>query len=145
MVANAAERQSRRLQSQPREPAQFGRAAAARALENAQVQLAKSDLRGARGSLARALAADPNNADARSLRDQLLAREQERDASLSAAHACVVQSRWNCVWHNAGKALAVDASSTEAKALVDRAIVESGAATTPAGPGPDNVQVPMIQ
>lgn len=145
VVANAAERQSRRLQSQPREPAQFGRAAAARALENAQVQLAKSDLRGARGSLARALAADPNNADARSLRDQLLAREQERDASLSAAHACVVQSRWNCVWHNAGKALAVDASSTEAKALVDRAIVESGAATTPAGPGPDNVQVPMIQ
>lgn len=145
VAADAAGRQSRRSQSQPREPAQFGRAAAARAVETAQVQLAKSDLRGARGSLARALAADPSNGDALSLRDQLVAREQERDASLSAAHACVVQSRWNCVWHNAGKALAVDASSTEAKALVDRAIVESGAATTPAGPGPDNVEVPMVQ
>ncbi|MGN6652698.1 hypothetical protein [Trinickia sp.] len=137
-------RQANRSQSQ-REGAQYGRVAAARALDSAQAQLAKSDLRGARTSVARALAADPSNGQALSLREQLMSREQERDASLSAAHACVVQSRWNCVWHNAGKALSVDASSTEAKALVDRAIVESGAATTPAGPGPDNVQVPMVQ
>lgn len=137
-------RQPSRSQSL-REAVQYGHTATARALDSAQAQLAKSDLRGARASLARALAADPNNGEALSLRQQLLSREQERDASLSAAHACVVQSRWNCVWHNAGKALSADASSTEAKALVDRAIVESGAATTPAGPGPDNVQVPMLQ
>lgn len=115
------------------------------ALNTAQTQLSKSDLRGAKASLARALSADPHNGDALALRDQLLSREQARDASLNEAHACVVQSRWNCVWHNAGKALSIDASSTEAKALVDRAIVESGAATAPAGPGPDNVQVPMVQ
>lgn len=114
-------------------------------MTSAQVQLAKSDLRGARASIDRALASDPRNGDALALREQLISREQERDASLGAAHACVVQSRWNCVWHNAGKALAVDASSTEAKVLVNRAIVESGAATAPAGPGPDNVQVPMVQ
>ncbi|WP_206956469.1 hypothetical protein [Trinickia acidisoli] len=131
-------------QPQPRE-ARTGHAAFVRALDSAQVRFAKSDLRGARASLASALAADPNNGDALALRDQLVSREQQRDASLGAARACVVASRWNCVWHNAGKALAIDASSTEAKALVDRAIVESGAATTPAGPGPDNVAVPMVQ
>ncbi|RDU96347.1 hypothetical protein [Trinickia dinghuensis] len=122
-----------------------GREAAYRSLGSAQAALSKNDLRGARASLDRVLAADPSNGEAQSLREELVSREQERDVSLSAAHACVVQSRWNCVWHNAGKALSVDASSTEAKALVDRAIVESGAATAPAGPGPDNVQVPMIQ
>jgi hypothetical protein len=144
VAGNPSARQPYRSQA-PREGAQYGPAAAAHALDIAQAQLAKSDLRGARASLARALAADPHNGGALSLREQLLAREQERDASLSAAHACVVESRWNCVWHNAGKALSVDASSTEAKALVDRAIVESGAATAPAGPGPDNVEVPMVQ
>lgn len=131
-------------QPQPQE-AKEGRAPAARALDSAQVRLAKNDLRGARASLSSALAADPHNGYALSLRDQLTSREQERDASLGAARACVVQARWNCVWHNAGAALSVDASSTEAKALVNRAIVESGAATAPAGPGPDNVQVPMVQ
>ena len=145
-VANAPARQPYRSRAQREQPqAQSGRASAYRSLDVAQAALAKSDLRGARASLDRALAADPSNSSALTVRDELRSREQERDASLSAAHACVVQSRWNCVWHNAGKALSVDASSTEAKALVDRAIVESGAATAPAGPGPDNVQVPMVQ
>lgn len=144
--ANANVRSQQYRARSQRDDAQLGRAAAAaRAVTSAQVQLAKSDLRGARASIDRALASDPRNGDALALREQLISREQERDASLGAAHACVVQSRWNCVWHNAGKALAVDASSTEAKVLVNRAIVESGAATAPAGPGPDNVQVPMVQ
>jgi hypothetical protein len=125
--------------------AQSGRAAAYRALSTAQTQFGKSDLSGARASLNRALAADPRNGEALGLRDALSSREQERDAALSAAHACVEQSRWTCVWHYAGQALAVDASSTEARTLVNRAIVESGAATAPAGPGPDNVEVPMVQ
>lgn len=143
-VANVPARESSRSQPQ-RDTAGTGRASAAHALDIAQAQLSKSDLRGARASLARVLSADPRNAQALALREDLLAREQARDASLGEAHGCVVQSRWNCVWHNAGKALSIDASSTEAKALVDRAIVESGAAVAPAGPGPDNVQVPMVQ
>jgi hypothetical protein len=118
---------------------------AARTLDNVQARLAKNDLSGARASLSGVLATDPRNGYALSLREQLASREQARDASLSAARACVVQSRWHCVWHNAGTALSIDASSTEAKALVDRAIIESGAATAPAGPGPDNVEVPMVQ
>lgn len=125
--------------------AKTGRAGVARALDGVQARLAKNDLRGARATLSSVLASDPRNGYAQSLRDQLVSREQARDTALSAARACVVQSRWNCVWHNAGSALSVDASSTEAKALVDRAIIESGAATAPAGPGPDNVQVPMVQ
>ena len=143
-VANVPARESSRSQPQ-RDTAATGRVSALHALDIAQAQLSKSDLRGARASLTRALSADPRNAQALALREDLLAREQARDASLSEAHTCVVQSRWNCVWHNAGKALSIDASSTEAKALVDRAIVESGAAVAPAGPGPDNVQVPMVQ
>lgn len=117
----------------------------AKTLDGVQARLAKNDLSGARASLSGVLATDPHNGYALSLRDQLASREQARDASLSAARACVVQSRWHCVWHNAGTALSIDASSTEAKALVDRAIIESGAATAPAGPGPDNVEVPMVQ
>lgn len=120
-------------------------ALASRTLDGVQARMAKNDLSGARASLAGVLATDPSNGYALSLREQLVSREQARDASLNAARACVVQSRWHCVWHNAGAALSVDASSTEAKALVDRAIIESGAATAPAGPGPDNVQVPMVQ
>lgn len=120
-------------------------AANSRTLDGIQARLAKNNLSGARASLAGVLATDPNNSYALSLREQLVSREQARDASLNAARACVVQSRWHCVWHNAGSALSIDASSTEAKALVDRAIIESGAATAPAGPGPDNVQVPMVQ
>ncbi|HTH75805.1 MAG TPA: hypothetical protein VL635_15500, partial [Trinickia sp.] len=109
--------------------AKTGRAGVARALDGVQARLAKNDLRGARATLSSVLASDPRNGYAQSLRDQLVSREQARDAALNAARACVVQSRWNCVWHNAGSALSVDASSTEAKALVDRAIIESGAAT----------------
>lgn len=135
-------------QPQPRvqeKDARSGSGTLTRTLDSVQARLAKNDLSGARASLAGVLAADPHNGYALSLRDQLASREQARDASLNAARACVVQSRWHCVWHNAGAALSVDASSTEAKALVDRAIIESGAATAPAGPGPDNVQVPMVQ
>jgi len=131
---------------QREEQARATRAAViARTLDGVQSRLAKNDLKGARASLRGVLAGDPSNSYAQSLGDQLAARERARDASLNAARACVVQSRWHCVWHNAGTALSIDASSTEAKALVDRAIIESGAAAAPAGPGPDNVQVPMVQ
>lgn len=131
-------------QAQP-QPRETRASVATRTLDSVQARLVKNDLSGARASLSGVLATDPRNGYALSLRDQLASREQARDASLNAARACVVQSRWHCVWHNAGTALSIDASSTEAKALVDRAIIESGAATAPAGPGPDNVQVPMVQ
>jgi len=140
--AQAAPQPQAQPQPQPRETRA---SAATRTLDSVQARLAKNDLGGARASLSGVLATDPRNGYALSLRDQLASREQARDASLSAARACVVQSRWHCVWHNAGTALSIDASSTEAKALVDRAIIESGAATAPAGPGPDNVEVPMVQ
>jgi hypothetical protein len=142
--AQAAPQPQAQPQPQP-QPRETRASAATRTLDSVQARLAKNDLGGARASLSGVLATDPRNGYALSLRDQLASREQARDASLSAARACVVQSRWHCVWHNAGTALSIDASSTEAKALVDRAIIESGAATAPAGPGPDNVEVPMVQ
>ncbi|HWX12839.1 MAG TPA: hypothetical protein VNZ04_12725 [Trinickia sp.] len=117
---------------------------AARFVAAAQDSLAKNNLAATRRAIAAALAAHPDNSEAFVLQQDLHSRETARDAALSAARVCVVQQHWNCAWHNAGNALSIDSSSIEAKALVDRAIVESGAAARPPGPGPDGPDVPML-
>lgn len=118
-----------------------GGVASARLLAGARDSLAKNDLSAARALLSRT---GETRGEAAELRDDLRAREAARDAALGTARDCAAQQRWQCAWHNAGNALAIDASSREARALVRRSIVESGAATTPPGPGggPD---VPMLQ
>lgn len=116
----------------------------ARFVETAQESLAKSNLAATRRAIAAALAAQPDNSEAFMLQQDLHSRERARDAALSAARACVVQQQWNCAWHHAGNALSIDSSSVEAKALVERSIVESGAAAKPPGPGPDGPDVPML-
>jgi hypothetical protein len=117
---------------------------AARFVAAAQVSLARNNLAASHQAIAAALAAQPGNGEAFMLQQDLHSREAARDAALSAARVCVVQQQWNCAWHHAGKALSIDSSSAEAKALVDRAIVESGAAARPPGPGPDGPDVPML-
>jgi hypothetical protein len=97
-----------------------------------------------RRAITAAQAAEPQSSDAFMLQQDLLSREKARDSALSSARACIVQEQWNCAWHNAGSALAIDSSSVEAKALFNRAFVESGAAARPAGPGPDGPAVPML-
>jgi hypothetical protein len=119
-------------------------ARAARFVEAARDSLAKNNLVATRRAIASALAAQPGNSEAFMLQQDLHSRERERDAALSAARACVVQQQWLCAWHNAGNALSIDSSSVEAKALVERAIIESGAAARPPGPGPDGPDVPML-
>lgn len=118
-----------------------GGIASARLLAGARDSLAKNDLSAAHALLSRT---SETHGEAAELRDDLRSREAARDAALGSARDCAAQQRWQCAWHNAGNALAIDASSREARALVRRSIVESGAATTPPGPGggPD---VPMLQ
>lgn len=120
------------------------RAAVPHELAAAWQSMQKNDLRSAQGSLDRALAADPNNSEAFMLRQDLMSREQARDDALIAARSCAAQHQWRCAWHNAGKALAVDSSSAEAKAMVQRSIVDSGAMQLPAGPGPDMPDGPVM-
>jgi hypothetical protein len=120
------------------------RAAVPHELAVAWSSLQKNDLKGAQGSLDRALAADPNNSEAFMLRQDLMSREQSRDDALIAARGCAAQHQWRCAWHNAGKALAIDSSSAEAKAMVQRSIVDSGAIDMPAGPGPDMPDGPVM-
>lgn len=108
-----------------------------RAMESAQASLEKNDLSAARAALASAQANESNNSEAFMLRQDLASRERARDAALNAARGCMAQERWKCAWHNAGNALSIDSSSAEAKALIERSIVDSGEAARPAGPGPD--------
>jgi hypothetical protein len=119
-------------------------ASASRSLALAQDSLAKNNLSVARRAITAAQAAQPQNSAAFMLQQDLLSRERARDSALSAARVCIVQQQWNCAWHNAGSALAIDSSSVEAKALFNRAFVESGAAARPAGPGPDGPAVPLL-
>jgi hypothetical protein len=116
----------------------------ARSLALAQDSLAKNNLSAARRAITAAQAAAPQSSDAFMLQQDLLSREKARDSALSSARVCIAQEQWNCAWHNAGSALSIDSSSAEAKALFNRAFVESGAAARPAGPGADGPAVPML-
>ena len=113
--------------------------AAPRDLQSIQASLQKNDLTGARAALNDVVAAQPDNADAQRLRQELQTREQARDASLRIARGCAQQGQWTCVWHNAGDALSADASSAEAKSLVVRSIRESGWGKAPP-PAPSSDQ-----
>ncbi len=97
----------------------------------------KSDLTSAHAALARALVKEPANSEAFMLRQDLHSREQARDAALNVARGCAAQHLWHCAWQNAGNALSIDTSSLEARSMVQRSIVDSGAISEPPGPGPD--------
>jgi hypothetical protein len=125
----------------PREPR---RGSVEHSIALAQASLAKSNLAAARRALDAAQAAQPGNSEAFILQRDLVSREKARDSALNSARVCAAQQEWNCAWHQAGSALSIDAGSTEAKALVQRAMIESGAASRPAGPGADGPDVPLL-
>ncbi|WP_181321832.1 hypothetical protein [Trinickia symbiotica] len=150
---NAAPRQSRQTLAAARAPSAASpsakdeahserrQASVAHSIAVAQQNLAKNNLSAARRAIAAAQAAQPDNSDAFMLQRDLVSREQARDAALVAARTCLVEQRWTCAWHNAGNALSIDASSGEARALVNRAMIESNAAGRPEASQP---AVPML-
>ena len=108
-------------------------------LQIAHAMLQKDNLSAAESRVAAVLAAQPNNRDALSMREDLRARQQQRDAALDVARGCVYMGRWNCAWHNAGNALVVDSSSADAKRIVAQAMREAQLARAPpAAPGTES-------
>ncbi|MGN6666183.1 MAG: hypothetical protein ACTHKH_04315 [Trinickia sp.] len=95
-------------------------------LAAARVGLAAHDLSGARTALDAAFATHSDNADAQRLQGDLASLESRRDAVLRAARSCAKDAKWDCVRVAANDALAIDAGSAQAQALLQRAIVASG-------------------
>ena len=94
-------------------------------LRAARANLQQNNLSATKARLAAAIAAQPDNRDALSMRTTLTEREQQRDALLSVARGCGYIARWGCTWHNAANALLLDSSSQEALNLVSLAMRES--------------------
>lgn len=65
-------------------------------------------------------------ADAQRLQSDQASLESRREAALRKARSCAKDGKWDCVRVGASDALAIDAGSAEAQALLQRAIVASG-------------------
>ena len=85
-----------------------------------------NDVSGAQAAVNAAFAMQANSADAQMIQHELTPLEQRRDAAIQTAQVCIKDNLWNCVEHSASDALAVDTGSVEAKALLERAIVQTG-------------------
>jgi hypothetical protein len=99
----------------------------ARNVAMARANLDKNNLGPARRAIMAALAEQPGNGEALEMQAELVSREQERDSLLGYARLCARQADWVCAWHNAGHALTIDASNSEARDMVSRAMVEQSA------------------
>jgi hypothetical protein len=123
----------------PGSPPDKPRVDVSRQLRAARANLQQNNLAGTKARLAAAIAAQPDNRDALSIRTTLVEREQQRDALLSLARGCGYIARWGCAWHNAANALLLDSSSKEAQNLASLAMRESelASAMPPPAPAPE--------
>ncbi|RFU44123.1 hypothetical protein D0B32_29890 [Paraburkholderia sp. DHOC27] len=85
-----------------------------------------NDLSDAQAAVNAAFSMQANSADAQVIQRDLRPLEQRRDAAMQTALVCIKDNLWNCVEHSARDALAIDTGSVEAKAMLERAIVETG-------------------
>jgi hypothetical protein len=95
-------------------------------LQAARAGLQANDLAGAQTALSEVLVAQPDNAEARLMQQDLLQRTTKRDNALRAANVCATDRLWSCVRHNATDALAIDSTNPNVRALLERAIREAG-------------------
>ncbi len=98
-----------------------------RSLASARANLDKNNLGPARSALSSVLTQQPGNGYALHMQSELTSREDHRDSLLGYARLCAREGNWVCAWHNAGNALTVDASSSEARELLSRSIAAQGA------------------
>jgi hypothetical protein len=124
-----AEQRARDAKANAAKAAATARADVARVLASARASLDKNSLAPARKSISSALASQPGNGSALQMQAELTSREQQRDSLLGYARLCAREGQWVCAWHNAGHALTVDASSSEARELLSRSIAAQGAGT----------------
>ncbi len=114
-------------------------------LHAARVHRDANDVSGAQAAVNAAFAMQANSADAQLIQHELAPLEQRRNAALQTALVCVKDNLWNCVEHSARDALAIDTGSVEAKALLERAIVETGWAPLRNKPAPVAHAAPVTQ
>jgi|SRR5690349_1288133 len=96
------------------------------ALRAARAALAHNNLAEAQSALSDALSVDASNADAMQMQSDLKDRENKRDIALGAATTCAKDKLWGCVRERAAQALAIDVSSADAQALLERVILTTG-------------------
>ncbi|EEF23395.1 conserved hypothetical protein [Ricinus communis] len=60
------------------------------------------------------------------MQSDLKDRENKRDIALGAATTCAKDKLWGCVRERAAQALAIDVSSADAQALLERVILTTG-------------------
>jgi hypothetical protein len=101
------------------------RADAATYLREARASMKANNLSAAKAHLAAAIAAQPDNREARRLRATVHTLEQQRDALLNLARSCGYIGHLACTSRDAGIALQIDSSSNAARRLATRAMRES--------------------
>jgi len=96
------------------------------AIRAARAALAHNNLADAKAAVADAMSLDPNNDDTKQLQGDIREQEARRNAALNVANTCAKDKLWSCVRDNAAKALAIDVSSADAQALLERVILSTG-------------------
>jgi len=95
-------------------------------LQAARTGLAQNNLAVAKAAIADALSIQSGNADALRMQSDLKDRENRRDVALGVANTCAQDKLWTCVRERAAQALAIDVSSVDAQALLERVILSTG-------------------
>ncbi|SDJ19874.1 hypothetical protein SAMN04487926_13713 [Paraburkholderia steynii] len=96
------------------------------ALRAARAALAHNNLAEAQSALSDALSVEASNAEAMQMQSDLKDRENKRDVALGVATTCAKDKLWGCVRERAAQALAIDVSSVDAQALLERVILTTG-------------------
>lgn len=96
------------------------------ALRAARAGLMHNSLADAKTALSDALSIEPNNSEALQMQSDLKDRENKRDAALGVANTCAKDKLWSCVRDRASQALAIDVTSVDAQALLERVILSTG-------------------
>ncbi|MFP3553242.1 hypothetical protein SB861_21375 [Paraburkholderia sp. SIMBA_049] len=96
------------------------------ALGDARASLARNDLKQAKAAVLDALLLAPGNPDAMRMQSEVKDRENQRDVAIGVANSCANDKIWNCVFKLSTHALAIDVSSVDAQALLQRAILSTG-------------------
>lgn len=89
--------------------------------------MVRGELSTARQQLAMLPPVEDQRTDVRRINDELVQREHARDSALGLARACEKAGDVPCVLRSAGDALASDVSDSEARAMLLRAVTQSGA------------------
>jgi len=96
-------------------------------IDAARSAMVRGELNTARKQLAMLPPGENQRSDVQRITDELVQREHARDSALGLARACEKAGDVPCVLRSAGDALASDISDSEARAMLLRAVTQTGA------------------